>query len=234
MQKMTTEELAGYRSEFAMTCAAQDGDGKAWLALWNHYKTMMMSRLIAVRGFSRDELESEACEVFAHKLELFKREKVSSENAFSMHSWLFCAVTNQTNKLIRQRKKEVHTYFENVNAADDRDGTPCRASGKTFWFDDYEDTDPLQSQMPGANDAIYTVYNTERMVVEGLHDDDTDRVKTFYARLSQFERDILDARREGLTLADVAKRFACSITTIKNHIRQAKQHAEDVFQVCYA
>ena len=231
MQKMTTEELAGYRSEFAMTCAAQDGDGKAWLALWNHYKTMMMSRLIAAKGFSRDELESEACEVFAHKLELFKREKVSSEGAFSMHSWLFCAVINQTNKLIRQRKKDVHLYFEKVSAARDWESGDA---GYLFYEAEAEDPNPLQNQMFGANDDIYTTYNPERMVVEGLYDNDTDRVKAFYARLSQFERDILDARREGLTLADVAKRFACSITTIKNHIRQAKQHAEDVFQVCYA
>ena len=123
MQKLTVKELQGFRSEFEMTCAAQDGDGNAWLALWTHYRRMMMSQLIAVRGLSHIELESEAIEVFALKLTSFDRKKVSSEKAFSMFSWLWCAVLNRTDKLIRQRKKDVHLYFENVNPADDRDET---------------------------------------------------------------------------------------------------------------
>jgi DNA-directed RNA polymerase specialized sigma24 family protein len=225
MQRMTPDFLQGFRSEFEMTCAAQDGDRRAWLALWNRYKSMMMSRLIAVKGIPRDELESEACEVFAYKLSLFNREKVKSEEAFSMFSWLFCAVVNKTNKLIRQRKRDVHLYFENVSASADLDGDPGFES---------EDFNPLQDQMLGTNESIYSTYNPERLVVEGLHDDDTERVKAFYARLSQFEKNILEARREGLTLASVAKKFCCSITTVKNHIRTAKLHAEDIFQVCYA
>jgi DNA-directed RNA polymerase specialized sigma24 family protein len=234
MQKMTTKELQGFQNEFEMTCAAQDGDGRAWLILWNHYRNMMMSRLIAAKGFSREELESEACEVFAYKLSLFNREKVSSENAFSMHSWLFCTVINKTNKLIRQRKKEVHLYFEDVNAADDRDGSLEDSRVRFSPYDETQDQAPLVNQMIGCNEEIYTTYNPERMVVEGLHEDDTLRVKTFYARLTQFERDILEARREGLTLAAVAQKFACSVTTVKNHIRTAKRYAEDIFQVCYA
>jgi RNA polymerase sigma factor (sigma-70 family) len=233
MQKMTKKELQGFRSEFEMTCAAQDGDGKAWLILWSHYKTMMMSRLIAAKGLSREELESEACEVFAHKLSLFNREKVSSENAFSLHSWLFCTVINRTNKLIRQRKKDVHLYFENVNAADDCDGLVDMHPLKGYALED-EDPNPLQNQMLGINDEIYSTYSPEKLVVDKLREDDAERVKIFYARLSQFEKDILEARREGLTLAQVAKRFCCSVTTVKNHVRKAKQYADDIFQVCYA
>jgi DNA-directed RNA polymerase specialized sigma24 family protein len=223
MQKMTTKELQGFQNEFSMTCAAQDGDGKAWLALWKHYKDMMMSRLIAAKGFSRDELESEACEVFAYKLKLFNREKVKSENAYSMFSWLFCSTINKTSKLIRQRKKDVHLYFEDVNSS--------------FYTEDEgidEDLNPLTDQMFGINDEIYFTYNPERLVIEGLHDTDTERIKVFYAKLTQFEKDILEARREGLTLAAVAKKFCCSTTTIKNHIRAAKLYAEDIFQVSYA
>jgi DNA-directed RNA polymerase specialized sigma24 family protein len=231
MQKMAKKELQGFQNEFEMTCAAQDGDGRAWLALWSHYKTMMMSRLIAVKGLSRDELESEACEVFAHKLGIFNREKVKSADAYSMFSWIFCGTINKTNKLIRQRKRDVHLYFEDVNAAEDRDGIiDFQLSGSNGW----DDVTPLTDQMLGVNDEIYSTYGPEKLVVEGLHDDDTERVKAFYAKLTQFEKNILEARREGLTLADVAKKFCCSITTVKNHIRVAKTYAEDVFQVCYA
>lgn len=234
MQKMPAKELLNYRNEFEMTCAAQDGDGKAWMALWNHYESMMMSRLIAVKGLTRSELQSEACEVFAHKLSLFDRAKVKSENAFSMFSWLFCGVVNRTNKLIRHRKKEVHLYFEDVNSADGWGVADDNPSSRTYFYDNTEDLNPLQNQMLGINDEIYSAYNPEKLVVESLHDADTVRVKTFYSKLSQFERDILEARREGLTLAQVAKRFACSITTVKNHVRNAKRYANEVFQVCYA
>jgi DNA-directed RNA polymerase specialized sigma24 family protein len=229
MQKMTADELQGFRSEFEMTCAAQDGNGKAWMQLWNRYKGMMMSRLTSAKGFSGGELESEALEVFAYKLRLFDRSKVSSEDNFSMFSWLFCAVVNRTNKLIRQRKKDVHLYFENVNAAADQN-----ENADTFYYDESENPNSLQSLMLGVNEDIYFAYNPERLVVAGLHEDDTERVKAFYARLTQFEKNILDARREGQTLAQVAKKFCCSVTTVKNHIRTAKQYAEEIFQISYA
>jgi DNA-directed RNA polymerase specialized sigma24 family protein len=225
MQKLTEKELQGFRNEFDLTCAAQDGNGKAWLALWNHYKAMMMSRLIAVKGLSHDELESEACEVFAHKLEIFKRGKVTSEDAYSMFSWLYCGTMNATDKLIRQREQDVHLYFEDVNAAfstEDK-GTTDEGDGPDFLVD----------QMIGISDEIYNVYNPERLVVEKLHESDTVRVKAFYARLTQFERNVLESRQEGLTLSNIAKKFCCSVTTVKNHIQVAKQYAEDIFQVCY-
>lgn len=235
MQKLTTEELAGFRNEYEMTCAAQDGNGKAWMSLWNHYQDLLMSRLIAAKGLSRIELESEACEVFANKLASFNREKVSSENAFSMFSWLYCAVINRTNKLIRQRKREVHLYFENVNANSGSEKVPDSPYTKVYLYEEEpEDLNPLQNQMLGINEEIYNTYNPERLVVQGLHDDDTERVKAFYAKLSQFDRDILAARREGLTLTQVAKKFCCSVTTVKNHVSRAKQYADDIFQVCYA
>jgi DNA-directed RNA polymerase specialized sigma24 family protein len=221
---MTMKELQGFRNEFEMACAAQDGDKKAWLAMWNHYRAMMMSRLTAAKGFTREELESEACEVFANKLRLFDRKKVSSETAFSMFSWLFCGTVNKTNRLICQRKKDVHLYFEDVNASFSIEEN----------HDEEDDVGLLGNQMLGINDDIYFTYSPERLVVERLHDNDTKRVKSFYARLSLLEKNILEARREGLTLVAVAKKFGCSVTTVKNHIRVAKQQAEDIFEICYA
>jgi DNA-directed RNA polymerase specialized sigma24 family protein len=214
------EDLHGFRNEFEMTCAAQDGDGKAWMALYSHYESLMMSRLIAVQGIPLDELKSEAVDVFVRKLELFKREKVSSEDAYSMFSWLWCGAINRTAKLIRQREADVHLYFENMNDT-------------SFSVPD-ENSNFIQERKIGVDDSLYLVYSPERIVVESIRDDDADRVKAFYARLSQFERNILEARREGLTLAEVAKKFCCSITTVKNHLRIAKKRAGDVFQVCYA
>lgn len=231
-QKMRAESLQGFRSEFEMTCQAQDGNNFAWMALWKHYKGLMLYKLRFAKGFSEEELISEALEVFSYKLSKFDRTKVSSEKAFSMHSWLYLSTINRTAKLIRRRKKEVHLYFEKVNANSGGDQDDLN-----FVFskeDPTEDINPLQNQMLGINDELYATYDTEKLAIRELQESDTDRIKAFYAKLSPLERDILEARREGLTLAKTANKFNCSVTTVKNHIAKAKQYANDIFQVCYA
>jgi DNA-binding NarL/FixJ family response regulator len=84
------------------------------------------------------------------------------------------------------------------------------------------------------NPDIFNYYNPERMMIESLHEDDTERVKVFYAKLTDFERGILECRREGLTLAKIADRFKCHVTTVKLHLKKAKQIASMEFQVAYA
>jgi DNA-directed RNA polymerase specialized sigma24 family protein len=84
------------------------------------------------------------------------------------------------------------------------------------------------------NPEIFNYYNPERMVVESLHEDDTVRVKAFYAKLTDFERSILECRREGLTLMKIADKFKCHVTTVKLHLKRAKQIASAEFQVAYS
>jgi DNA-directed RNA polymerase specialized sigma24 family protein len=72
------------------------------------------------------------------------------------------------------------------------------------------------------------------MVVDSLHEDDSERIKAFYAKLTDFERCILECRREGLTLAKIASKFKCHTTTVKLHLKRAKQIASMEFQVAYA
>jgi DNA-directed RNA polymerase specialized sigma24 family protein len=84
------------------------------------------------------------------------------------------------------------------------------------------------------NPEIYSYYNPERIVVEKLRGDDSERVKAFYAKLTDFERGILECRREGLTLAKIADKFKCHVTTVKLHLKRAKQIASREFQVAYA
>jgi len=226
---MTKETLKGFSNEYEMICAAQDGNRLAWLTLFKHYENLLMSQLYNVKGLSRQERMSEAADVFAGEVIKFDRQKVKQIESCSLFAWLWCRVINRTHKLIRQRKKEVHLYFEDVDA--------CGKCGAGFVFGkDVIDTEnaPLEDSLIGTNPEIYNTYNPEKLVVENLHEDDSVRVKNFYNRLSQFERDILEARREGLTLAQVATKFCCSVSTIKNHITRAKYHANDIFQVCYA
>jgi DNA-directed RNA polymerase specialized sigma24 family protein len=84
------------------------------------------------------------------------------------------------------------------------------------------------------NPDIFSLYNPERMVVESPRGDDTERVKSFYAKLTDFERGILECRREGLTLASIAGKFKCHVTTVKLHLKRAKRLASIEFGVAYA
>jgi DNA-directed RNA polymerase specialized sigma24 family protein len=115
--KIPKEKLGGYPNEYEAAKAAQDGNSKAWMLLWKHYKPMLLSMIRHAKGFSSEELESEAIVLFAHKLGIFDRDKVTNPEGYSMHSWLFLGATNLNNKLIRQRKREVHLYNEQVSAA---------------------------------------------------------------------------------------------------------------------
>jgi DNA-directed RNA polymerase specialized sigma24 family protein len=83
------------------------------------------------------------------------------------------------------------------------------------------------------NQDIFNRYNPERMAIESLREDDAERVKAFYAKLSDFERGILECRREGLTLAKIAGKFKCHVTTVKLHLKRAKKIASAEFQVAY-
>jgi DNA-directed RNA polymerase specialized sigma24 family protein len=84
------------------------------------------------------------------------------------------------------------------------------------------------------NPDIFNRYNPERIVIESLRGDDSERVKAFYAKLTDFERGILECRREGLTLAKIAGKFKCHVTTVKLHLKKAKEIASMEFQVDYA
>jgi DNA-directed RNA polymerase specialized sigma24 family protein len=99
--------------------------------------------------------------------------------------------------------------------------------------DNFADSDTVTFQR-AADLSIFNYYNPERLVIESLHEDDTERVKAFYAKLTDFERGILECRREGLTLAKTADKFKCHVTTVKLHLKRAKQIASKEFQVAYA
>jgi DNA-directed RNA polymerase specialized sigma24 family protein len=84
------------------------------------------------------------------------------------------------------------------------------------------------------NQDVFNRYNPERIVIESLRGDDAERVKSFYAKLTDFERGILECRREGLTLTKIAGKFKCHVTTVKLHLKRAKKIASMEFQVAYA
>jgi hypothetical protein len=116
--KLTERDLKGkYPNEYEAAKAAQDGNHEAWMLLWEHYTPLIMSKIRHVRGFTKDELKSEAFDFFTHKLKIFNRNKVTNPENYSMFSWLYLGAINLNNRLIRQREREVHLYNEKVSAA---------------------------------------------------------------------------------------------------------------------
>jgi DNA-directed RNA polymerase specialized sigma24 family protein len=99
--------------------------------------------------------------------------------------------------------------------------------------EDFIDSDEANFQR-AVNPDIFNYFNPERIVIESLREDDAERVKAFYAKLTDFERGILECRREGLTLAKIADKFKCHVTTVKLHLKKAKQIASMEFDVAYA
>lgn len=116
--KLTERDLGGkYPNEYEAVKAAQDGNGEAWTLLWKHYRPLLMSRIRRVKGFTSEELESEAVVLFARKLEVFDRNRVTSPEGYSLHSWLYLGAISLNDKLIRGRRREVHLYNERISAA---------------------------------------------------------------------------------------------------------------------
>jgi DNA-directed RNA polymerase specialized sigma24 family protein len=195
--KLTERDLKGkFPNEYEAAKAAQDGNDDAWMLLWGHYRPMLISRICHAKGFTSEELESEAIALFAHKLELFDRDKVTNPEGYSMHSWLFLGAVNLNSKLIRQRKKEVHLYNEQVSAVNGGGGgllEPLYAEGTDAMEKDEEDFIGSEAAnfQRAVNQDIFNYYNPERIVVESLHEDDAERVKAFYAKLTDFERSTL-------------------------------------------
>lgn len=216
MQGLDKKVLGEFDNEFEMVCAAHNGNGDAWMRLWEHYKGLMMSRIKAVQGMTREERESEAAEVFARKVFNFDKTKVNDPKTFSLFAWIYCASISHTHKLIRQSKRNMHLY-----------GISDTALGDEGDIDEME----VGERMVGIDDTIYTRYSPERIIFEEAREDDTERIKEFNAKLTDFQKDILEIRRKGMTLAQTASTLHCSVTTVKNNIREAKEIAFKVFGI---
>lgn len=228
MDKLSKSVLGKFANEYEMVCAAHDGDADAWMGLFNHYIRLMMSRLFNVKGYTREELQSEAAYVLGDIIEKFDKTKIAEAEKFSLAVSVYRRSVNKTNALIRLRKRETHLYCENVNASHSGGGQYTE-----FYADDDEEAFEIGSRMIGINDDIYYTYNPERLLFESLKESDSKRVKKLYARISEFERRILECRRAGKTLAQTAEILCTSVTTVKSHINKIKKIASEIFEVDY-
>ncbi|MGL5913564.1 MAG: RNA polymerase sigma factor [Bacteroidales bacterium] len=204
-------------NEFELASRAKTGDKKAVEILWNRYKTVSSSILWCVAHMEKEELESEAFMLFMHKLDLFDPKKIGqTEENWSFSFMITGGMKNLRNKLINQNRK----YCEEVKTS-------------------YEESEEEGVNQWGANKAlfglhVYDRYNTEEIIIRSEEESTERRVKNLYAKLSVFEKVVLEKRRAGLKLQEIADELGCSLSKVKSHLKIAKQVASRVFEVSYA
>ena len=208
-------------NEYELAVAAKAGDKEAELKLWEMYKNVCMGILYKVAHMENKELESEAYLIFYHKLyDLFEPQKIGVKpESWSFSFMITGGMKNLRSRLINESKK----YNENVKMfyteTEDEDNT------------DFAVQDAINCKLYGTH--VYDLYNPEKLLIKQEEPIDR-RVSRFYARLSFFEKALLEKRRAGLKLQEIADEFGCSLSKVKTHLKYAKQVASEVFEVQYA
>lgn len=211
------------KTEFELAVGAKAGNQEDLMTLWSKYKNVCMGILYKVAHLENTELESEAFIVFHHKLfDLFDPNKIGCKP----ESWTFSfmvtgGMKNLRSKLINESKR--------YNAA----------VKLSYIESDEEDTQSVsQSSQDSINFKLYgehafDVYNPEKLVISQEETMDS-RVKRFYAKLSAFDKALLEKRRAGRKLQEIADEFNCSLSKVKSHLKYAREVASQVFEVAYA
>lgn len=211
------------KTEFELACGAKAGNQEDLLQLWSLYKNVCMSILYKVAHLENEELESEAFIVFSHKLDLFDPNKIGVKpESWSFSFMVTGGMKNLRSKLINESKRYNEVVKLSYVESDDGEATESVAQSSQ---------DKINYQLYGAH--TFDVYNPEKLVI--AQEDPMDaRVRRFYSRLSAFEKALLEKRRAGLKLQEIADEFGCSLSKVKAHLKYAKEIASSVFEVAYA
>jgi len=211
------------KTEFELACGAKAGNQEDLLQLWSLYKNVCMSILYKVAHLENEELESEAFIVFSHKLDLFDPNKIGVKpESWSFSFMVTGGMKNLRSKLINESKRYNEVVKLSYVESDDGEATESVAQSSQ---------DKINYQLYGAH--TFDVYNPEKLVI--AQEDPLDaRVRRFYSRLSAFEKALLEKRRAGLKLQEIADEFGCSLSKVKAHLKYAKEIASSVFEVAYA
>jgi hypothetical protein len=219
------------QSEFNLTIRAKNGEASANLELWKRYKPVAISILKPVRGLSFEEKMSEAYMIFLHKLEIFNPSKViaaRNPGTFTFSYMIIGGLKNLKQKLITEWKR--HNNNVSFNPLDgDRGGYYGFDKEYHFIISDkegkyYLTTEQVNTDLFYLNDPINILTkNSERELKK--------KELLFYGKLSDFQKKILEMRREGKTYQEISNICSCSCTKIKKHYVKAKDIANKIFSL---
>lgn len=202
-------------SEFDQTVAAKNGDANAWLNLWNKYRGVMVGTLACVIGYTEEELESEAYELFAHKLQIFEPTKVCvSHDSFTFSFMVINGAKNLRDRLINQSRR--------LGTLDDNEYVE-------FLSED-AGVVKMNTFVP---EHETNKYAADLIVTRDPKEDMTVRIKRFYNKLNSFQKDVLRLRRAGFKLQEIADELNCSLSRVKDNLYRAKVTASSEFGVAF-
>ena len=205
-------------TDFELAVAAHNGDQEATNILWDRYRFNMIGVLGKYNNrlyqLSQDEMESEAAEVFMHKLkEVFKPEKVKkSPDDWKFSYMLSGGMRNHRNTIIEKSRN----YELCVGEYDERDALAESEQRN------YSVTRALEW-----DDREYTKYDPEILNINKEWAD--AKVKVLHQKLTPFQKAVLNLREAGMSLRQIADRMGCGYTKVRIHINNAKQVAAEVF-----
>jgi RNA polymerase sigma factor (sigma-70 family) len=222
MVKATHSGIQGNKkSEFDLCVAAKNGDSEANLQLWEIYRPVAFSMLKRVPKMTTEEKLSEAYMLFLHKLGLFdplKVERARNPDTFTFRYMMTGGLKNLRRKLFYNLKKD----FSNVS------WTPFEDSGGIDCPYKFTEFKPYHHEKEYIDNEYFETYSPEKRI---FHSDEEllEKAKKLYGKLSTFQHNILNLRREGLTQMEIADRLHCSLTTVKAHLSGAKRKAAQIF-----
>jgi DNA-directed RNA polymerase specialized sigma24 family protein len=210
------------RSEFDLCLAAKNGDVSANIQLWKRYSPVAISLLKQIPGMTIEEKLSEAYMLFLHKLDYFDPQKVLNArdpDTFTFSYIIIGGLKNLKDKLFRAGKRELKNI--SWTPFDDNQETDC-----PYKFTEFT---PYHQRKEYINDERFDTYSPENNIFCSSDKKLDEKAKRFYGALSEFQCNILNLRREGLTLQEIGDKFHCSDTKIRHHILKAKRKAAEIF-----
>ena len=227
--RMAKKTLDGTSNDLDLATAAHNGDKDAMAILWKKYRRKMMGVIgkynHALYRMTNDELESEAAELFMHKLMvIFNPEKVrKSSDEWSFSYMLTGGSRNLRDKIIIESRKNRTRMNEY-----DESGEISKLTSSFTDADPRLKSTTIQEALEW-DDSDFTKYDPEKAAI----DNDWDpmlTIKRLEKRFSPFQNAILELRRLGMPVQQIADRMGCGFTKVRLHIVDAKKIAAELLE----
>jgi DNA-directed RNA polymerase specialized sigma24 family protein len=209
--------------EFMLAVRAKIGDKVAFKKLWEKYRSMMIGMFRFCKNLSIDERASESALVFVQKLELFRPEKIGkAPEAWTFSYMLTGGVKNARDKIIGHSKKNtkrfVYGFREGMRDEDDPDDAAISVSPVVLDLNQYDYKEKYNPEIHAMREADGSLEEKE---------------KELMSKLSPLQISILNLRRTGKTVKQIADEMGCGFTMIRLNIVRARKLASMIFDVKY-
>jgi DNA-directed RNA polymerase specialized sigma24 family protein len=215
-------------SDFMLVIKAKIGDKQAAQKLWGKYSKVLVPMFRHCQNLTADEKVSEAALVFARKLELFKPERIGkTPEQWTFSYMLTGGAKNAVDKIIRHSKKEGKfnlDYNAEVCDSDNLDANAYSAiAGRS-----------VTAALTSNQFDFVEKYGPEIHAMRAMDTPLEEKESELMSQLSPLQITILQLRRAGKTVQEIADEMGCGFTKVRLSIVKARELASSIFEVNYA